>query len=148
MINFEKSVDAEYVVNAASEIPRVSRLSFTENSKKHNNDILGLQNKGINGDSIAESDPNHQRFISKYEDMENSMTRMKMESSASMDAINRNGKCCKIAIVFGMCGTIGCCLIPIILFYATQATSRENSITDPGYSFEKNISSAQVRMLY
>ena len=147
MVNSESSADIECGINAASEISfarPVSRLSFTENSKEYDNDILGLQ---INDDSIDKSAPNYQRSILKH-NIENSMTRIKTESSASTDAINRKGLYCKIAIVFGMCGTIGCCLIPIILFYATQATSRENSITDPGYSSGKNISSAQVRMLY
>ena len=64
--------------------------------------------------------------------------------SASIEYQYSNKLCCKMSIVFAICCIIGCCLIPVILFYASQATDRDYAVTDPEYSHEKNISSATV----
>ena len=89
--------------------------------------------------------------ISQDESRENDVTSVpkmvtKMETlkpSASIE-YRYNGLCCKISIVVAICWIIGCWLIPVIFFYASQATNRDYAVTDPEYSHKKNISSAKV----
>ena len=123
-------------------------LAECSSRKMDDNIAFASQNK-TNPFNTAKSS-----HILQSENRENNVTsvpkmltkREKLKHSVSID-YNGNGLYCKMSIVFAICCVIGCCLIPIILYYASQATDRDNAVTDPGYVHEKNISSAAVRML-
>ena len=119
-----------------------------------NADVVLVENSNgkINGIALGSQDRTNQRYILQDESRENSVIsvpkvitkRQKLKYSATIDYRNGNGLCCKMSIVFAICCIIGCWLIPVILYYVSQATDRDNAETDPGYSHEKNISSAKV----
>ena len=147
------SLDVKCDINTTSDFPNVHQhanvvLADSSNGKMDDNIAFVSQNK-TNPFNTAKSS-----HILQSGNRENNVTsvpkmltkREKLKHSVSM-GYNGNGLCCKMSIIFAICCIIGCCLIPIILYYASQATDRDNAVTDPGYSHEKNISSAAVHML-
>ena len=153
-VNSKTSADNEYDVDNTSELsivcPTVKR-TFTHNLKKNCNDISGhlIGNKEINMHSIKGNIiQNENTEINISSIPKRLSTRMKVKVSGTEDVINHNDLCCKISIAIAVFGTIGCCLIPIILYYISQAADRSNSVTDPGYPYEKNTSAIKVCWIY
>ena len=149
----ESLVVVECDTNTTSDIPTTYRLANpvlvkSSNRKMDDNIALGSQNR-TNTDDIAKSSRND---ILQDENRETNaasvpkiiVRRKELKSSASVDATHRNGLCCKMLIVFAICWIIVCWLVPVILFYANRNTDIDNAVTDPGYSKEKNISTAMV----
>ena len=66
----------------------------------------------------------------------------KQYRSTSVNLTKRKTLCCKMSIVFAVLFTIGCCLTPIIIYYANLAGN--NVPIDPEYSQERNTSRAKV----
>ena len=136
-------------VNTPSNIYTVyqnTEVVLVESSSGKMNDIaLGLQDR-------TKSSLDYQRCISQDESRESSVTsepkmitkKEKLKHSASIEYQYSNRLCCKMSIFFAICCIIGCWLIPVIFYYASQATNRDYTVTDPGYSHEKNISRAKV----
>ena len=123
---------------------------LVESSNAKINDVaLSSQNS----DNTAKSSCNYQRYIQQEKSREKvvaSVPKMltkseKQKYSASIDYRYCNGLCCNISIFFVICCIIGCWLMPVISFYVSKATARNNAVTDPGYPHEKNISGAKVR---
>ena len=149
-------------VNGYESLPVVEcDINTTSNiSTVHQNpDVVLVEssNGKINGIALGSKDRtksslDYQRCIPQNESRENGVTsvpkmstkRQKLKHSASIDYRYGNGLCCKMSIVFAICCIIVCWLIPVILYYVSQATDRDNAMADPGYSHEKNISSAKV----
>ena len=118
---------------------------FVKNSNRKMDDHIECVSRNtINSHNTAKS--------SQDESRENNVTsvpkmvtkRETLKHSASIEYRYSSRLCCKMSIVFAICCIIGCCLIPVILFYASQATNRDYAVTDPEYLHEKNISSATV----
>ena len=105
-----------------------------------------------NSDNTAKSSCNYQRYIPQVKSREKDIASVpklitkneKQKHSASTNYRYCNGLCCNISIFFIMCCIIGCWLMPVISFYVSKATARDNAVTDPGYPLEKNISGAKV----
>lgn len=125
-------------IKSASSIPNIT---FVENSDRkmdsvdNNSAHSVLQDEGINA---AKKNFNYQTHILQDNITENngftvSCIKQKI-SSAGMGVINARSK---VSLVFAVCCAIGCCLIPIILYYVNQTA--DNAKTDFEYSHGKNI---------
>ena len=141
---------AECDINITLDIPTVYQhangVLVKNSNRKMDDNIEFVSQNTINSHNTAKSSQ-----ISQDESREDDVTSVpkmvtKMETlkHPASNKYQYNDLCCKISIVFAICWIIGCCLIPVILFYASQATDRDYAVTDPGYSHEKNISSATV----
>ena len=125
--------------------PTITNLDQKENSNN-------LKDKTAKAYDIAKGNLNHQRCISQDEKGTENNNILKLKRFSTKRKIKHNTSStnlsvinvirCKVLLFFGVCFIIGCCLMPIVLYYAVQF--RGNFETDPDYFHEKNISSAKV----
>ena len=156
------NIDVSYVVhndaNSSVVNNQIQDLTDTKDDISTSNDpavnILGNSNvtfaMSTNGSNLS-----HQRSvgsISQNGKTENNVVastpknscKVKQYRSTSVNLTKRKTLCCKMSIVFAIFFTTGCCLIPIIIYYANLA---ENNVpVDLEYSQERNTSRAKVHI--
>ena len=140
VLSTENLTDTKDDVNTT---PVVSPIAENPNTKMENNstsDFLALQDNRINSNT-AQDNFNHQKYTSQVEITETNVASMpnSIRQKIRLTSIGIiNTLRYKIVLVFAACCIIGCCLMPIILYYVSQTVN--NDTTDYEYSHWKNIS--------
>ena len=142
--------------NVISDIPvmhSTSKINSAEslNRKLDNcNDFSAVKDEGINAHNTTQDHLKHHVYFSNLEKDGTSKPQIfpkREKSNISLVSTNSIGTLrYKVLLIFTICCIIGCCLMPIILYYVGQAKS--HVVTgDPEYSHIKN-DSAEVSYVY
>ena len=152
----EGSTATEDDASVISEIPVVHSISKINSAESLNrelddsNDFSAVKDEGINAHNTTQDYLKHHAYISNPEKDGASRPQILPKRQKSNISLARtNGVStlrCKVLLVFAICCTIGCCLMPIILYYVGQAKSHV-ATADPEYSHRKN-DSAEVSYVY
>ena len=133
-------IDNKDDINATSDtsfVHPIAKVSFAENI----DNISDCSLNEINAGDTTKGNLKHQRLNENTDENIASMPKRSSRArSTSIVVINTLRY--KVSIVFVVFFTIGCCLIPIILYNISETGG--NNVTDHGYSHEINISSAKV----
>ena len=142
IVNISSVLNTESSEDDVNSTPVVSPIAENSNTKMENNnnsDYLALQDNRIN-DNTAQDNLNHQAYTSQAKITETNVASLsnsiKQIRLTNIGIVNTQHY--KMALVFAACCIIGCCLMPIILYYVSQTVN--NDTTDYEYSHGKNIS--------
>ena len=148
--NISSAVNAECLsgteddVNTTSDtlvVCPIAKVTFAENLNENNNDIsdhMVLQSNSINTDNTATQDEITEINASTVPERFSITHVQKMKRNTNPARMGVNKAHYKVALVFGMCCVIGCCLMPIILYYVNQTA--DNAEMGSEYSHGKNVS--------
>ena len=135
--------------NVISEIPvmhSTSKINSAENLNRkldNSNDFTAMKDERINLHNTTQDYLNHHAYISNPEKDGASKPQIflkRQKSNTSLASTNSIGTLrYKVLLVFAICCIIGCCLMPTIFYYVSQAKSRV-ATADPEYSHRKNDS--------
>ena len=110
-------------------------------------------NISVNVTEADSTNHNHEMCISQDEKTKNdavaftpnSLPKRKSNISLANQGVTKhNALCCKFSIAFAMFFTIGCFLMPIIIYKVSQTNTNTEIQEDPEYSINKTTSSEKV----
>ena len=144
VVNAECLSGTEDDVNTTSDtlvVCPIVKVTFAENSNENTNDIsdhMVLQSNSINTDNTATQDEITEINASTAPERFSITHVQKMKCNTNPARVGVNNARYKVALVFTMCCVIGCCLMPVILYYVNQTV--DNAETGSEYSHGKNVS--------